>query len=115
VDTTADDNTVNGNCTLREAIIAANTDTPVDGCLAGAGTNSIFLPAGTFFLTIGGAGEDAAATGDLDILDELTITGDSGSTAINGNSIDRVFHNVGASLTLNDLHVTAGTSHRFPP
>jgi len=30
---------VNGNCTLGEAIAAANTDTAVDGCLAGSGAN----------------------------------------------------------------------------
>ncbi len=36
VNSKADDNSTNGNCTLREAIIAANTNTDVDQC-AGAG------------------------------------------------------------------------------
>jgi len=42
---TADDTLVNGNCTLREAIIAANTDTAVDACPAGSGADEIQLPA----------------------------------------------------------------------
>ena len=66
-DTTVDDNTINGNCTLREAIIAANTDTAVDNCPAGSGTDTITLAAGVYTLAIAGIGEDAAATGDLDI------------------------------------------------
>ncbi len=50
VNTTADDNVVNGNCTLREAIIAANTHMAVDACAAGvAGLDTIefSLGAGT--------------------------------------------------------------------
>ena len=35
VDTTADDRTSNGNCTLHEAMEAANTNTVVDSCTAG--------------------------------------------------------------------------------
>src|SRR5687768_17186431 len=47
-----------GACTLRAAIQEANTTPTAD---------TITLPSGTFALTIGGRGEDAAATGDLDI------------------------------------------------
>ena len=65
--TTSDDKAVNGNCTLREAIIAANTKTAVDACPAGSDINLIILKIGKYSLTIKGAGEDAAATGDLDI------------------------------------------------
>ena len=39
--TFADDNTNNGNCTLREAIIAANTDAADDACTAGTGADQI--------------------------------------------------------------------------
>ncbi len=41
----------NGNCTLGEAIQAANTDTAVDGCAAGVGDDLITLPAGTYTLS----------------------------------------------------------------
>src|SRR5690349_19345257 len=56
---------------LRSAIIAAN---------AHAGADTILLPAGTYTLTISGNNENAAATGDLDITDALTIMAVIGST-----------------------------------
>src|SRR5262245_38266410 len=55
-----------GNISLRSAIQAANSI---------GGSNSITLPAGSAMLSIGGAGEDATASGDLDIKNNLTITG----------------------------------------
>ena len=35
-----DDTTNNGNCTLREAVIAANTNLPRDMCLPGSGAST---------------------------------------------------------------------------
>lgn len=52
VNTFADDLAVNGNCTLREAIQSANTDSAVDACPAGSGADTIVLAAGTYTLTI---------------------------------------------------------------
>jgi len=46
--TTVDDATVNGNCTLREAIRAARDNAPVDACLAGQASDTIVLPDGTY-------------------------------------------------------------------
>ncbi len=104
--TRTDDPVPNGcapaDCSLREAIIAANN-------LAGA--DSITLPTATepYTLTIAGFSEDAAATGDLDITDALNINGDgAGDTIINGNrdaTVDRVFHVIGA-VNLNISGVT---------
>jgi CSLREA domain-containing protein len=92
VGSTADDVTVNGNCTLREAVIAANTDTAVDACPAGSGADVITVPAGTYLLTLVGAGEDAAATGDLDVTTDVDLQGaGAASTIIDGNLTDRVF------------------------
>jgi CSLREA domain-containing protein len=48
-----------GSCTLRAAIQQANYSPAAD---------TISLPSGTYSLTIGGTGENASATGDLDIL-----------------------------------------------
>src|SRR5882724_4389657 len=75
--------TAGSACTLRAAIQEANAHT---------GPDMIMVPAGTYLLTIAGQAEDAAATGDLDITDDLTITGaGAGSTILEGNGIDRIF------------------------
>lgn len=110
VTTTDDDALVNGNCTLREAIIAANTDAAVDNCTAGSGADTIVLAVGTYALTVTGAGEDAAATGDLDITSDIVINGASRTTTIitAAGLSDRAFHVVSGSLTLNDLTVNGG-------
>lgn len=88
---------LNGNdgvCSLREAIIAANTDTasgPATGeCPAGNGADMINLPAGVFTLTIAGSNEDASATGDLDILHSLNLVGSGETqTVLDAGGIDR--------------------------
>lgn len=91
-------------CSLRAAVRAANStaETP----------DTITLPAGTYALTLTGANEDAAATGDLDITSPVTISGaGSTSTVIDGNTSDRVFHVLsGGNLTLNDVTVQNGSA-----
>src|SRR3954451_8766592 len=70
VDTTADEVAPGGTCSLREAVISANTNAGVGGCPAGGtGTDSIVVPARTthYVLAQAGDGEDASATGDLDL------------------------------------------------
>ena len=59
VTTTADhsDGACNADCSLRDAVVAANTT---------AGPDQITVPAGTYMLG-GTGGEDLAATGDLDL------------------------------------------------
>ncbi len=92
VTTTDDEVNSDGDCSLREAIIAANTDTAVSGCAAGAGADVISVPTGIYNLTLTGTSEDAAASGDLDILESVTITGaGAGLTIIDGQASDRVF------------------------
>ena len=91
-----DDNTTNGNCTLREAIRSANQDVAIDGCPAGSGPDTIRLQPGTYSLTNENGGEDAALTGDLDITADLVIEGAGPSrTVIRGawpTDPDRIFH-----------------------
>ena len=73
-----------GNCPIRAAILESN---------ALGGAHTITLPAGIHTLTIGGVGENASATGDLDVTSNITINGVSPSvTIIDVNNIDRVFH-----------------------
>ena len=81
------DGTCDADCSLREAIIAANANLAI--------TDTITLPANvnSYTLSIGGTGEDAAAQGDLDITDNLVITGaGASSTIIDGGAIEHVFH-----------------------
>jgi len=82
VNTTADDFTDDGDCSLREAITAANTDTARDACPAGSGADVITLPAGTYGLTIAGTSEGGNVDGDLDIVNALTINGAGAATTI---------------------------------
>ena len=94
------DGTCDSDCSLREAIIAAN---------ANPGADTITLPAGTYTLSIAGAGEDASATGDLDINGEVTITGaGAGSTIIDGNDTDRVFEIQNATARFASLTIRNG-------
>lgn len=105
VTTTADEVDVNGECSLREAVLAANTNVAVDSCSAGSPSelDHILLTAGRYELSIPGAGEDAGVTGDLDLLGSTTIRGDPlgttgpNATVIDGDGLDRVFDIHGAS------------------
>ena len=108
LDMTPTDNlclTAGGTCTLRAAVQQANALT---------GPDTIMLPAGTYTLTISGRCEDATATGDLDITDDLTITGaGAGTTIIDGNGIDRVFdvwaHVDASGVTIRNGNAGTGT------
>jgi len=89
-------------CSLREAVIAAN---------ASPGPDVIRLPKGRIELARTGAGEDAAATGDLDVTDSLTIIGKgTGRTVVDGNDLDRVFDASSGTFVLRRLTVTGGES-----
>ena len=98
------------DCSLREAIIEANTD----------GADAIDVPAGTYKLTIKGGNEDSAATGDLDMRSGVIIRGDGArDTIIDGNGIDRVFHmpvNPPNPFTLSifGMKITGGTGVSEP-
>ena len=97
------DGTCDGDCSLREAIIAAN---------AAGGPDDITLPAGTYTLSIAGAGEDAAATGDLDITDDLTLAGaGAATTTVDAAGLDRVFDVMGPiTVEIRQITVTGGVT-----
>ena len=74
--------TAAGVCTLRAAIQETN---------ALPGEDAIEVPAGDYVLTIPGSGEDSACTGDLDISDDLILTGAGlDETIIDADGLDRV-------------------------
>ena len=110
--TTFDDPATPGNCSLREAVDAANGDTGVDACPAGAGDDVIRLGTGTYLLATGGAGENGNLTGDLDAVaghGALTIAG-TGATTISAQGLgDRVLDIlIGETVTLRGVTITGG-------
>src|SRR3990170_1120837 len=100
---TADGACIPSDCSLREAIIAAN---------ASPGADTITLPAAIYILTIAGANEDAAATGDLDITGDLTINGaGAATTIIDGGDLDRVFHvKSGGAVSISGVTIQNGST-----
>ncbi len=93
-------------CTLRAAIQERNAGTAVD---------TIVVPAGVYTLTLAGTGEDAAATGDLDITLPVIIKGlGKSETLIDAAGIDRVFDvfwaGQGEGVQISSLTVRNGDS-----
>ncbi|MCP4146334.1 MAG: hypothetical protein GY757_01165 [bacterium] len=91
----------NGTQSLRAAIEEFNL---------WPGPHFINLPANTYVLDRTGVGEDGCNTGDLDILQDMTIQGlVAGVVFIDGGDInffDRIFHVLGTGVTLNLTDVT---------
>ncbi len=88
--------------TLRAAIMHSNVI---------AGPDTIQLPGGLYKLTIKGHDEDGGATGDLDITDDVTITGDGTLTTfvVGKKAKDRVFDIFpGADVTMESFTVRSG-------
>lgn len=93
-----------GVCTLRAGIMEANFDDTAD---------TVNLPPGTYTLTVAGSGEDDSATGDLDILAPLTISGAGvDATIIDAAGIDRVVEVLRSDtdLTLDRLTLCGGSA-----
>jgi len=100
------DGVCDADCSLREAIIAAN---------AAGGPDTITVPAGTYVLTIAGPdGEDASANGDLDITSDLTISGaGSATTIVDGNGTNRVFEIFVGPVSFSGLTIRNGSAAGF--
>lgn len=106
VNTTTDTLADVGDCSLREAIIAANSNTSsgvTDGeCPGGSGNDTVVLPSGTYYLT-------AIAGGDLDINSNIAIQGaGSDTTIINGPATDRVLHVLSGSVDISGVAIRNG-------
>ena len=96
-----------GLTSLREAICVANNNPGADTIYFASSLDGTPIT-----LSIPGTGENANATGDLDITDDLTITGNGArNTIINGGGIDRVFHVVtNGNYNINALSITNGST-----
>jgi CSLREA domain-containing protein len=88
------------DCSLREAISAAN---------ARPGADRVLLKSGKVYkLALTGALEDANATGDLDVTDQLTLEASGKARAtVDAQSLDRVIDAV-AGLTVRRLTIKGG-------
>jgi CSLREA domain-containing protein len=119
--------TPDATCSLREAIQAANGNADFGGCDTGAevsgpyGNDIVRLVAGvTYARTITGAFEDLNATGDLDVLSNITFTVfGAGGAIIQGNGSDtgdRVLHipTGGVSASFSDVTIRNGVADGEP-
>lgn len=89
-----------GRCTLRAAVQEAN---------ASVGPDSLTLPAGVYTLKRVGAGEDLAASGDLDVTGTMTLGGAGAAATVIQGKKDRVFHILpGAQVEIRDVTLTKG-------
>jgi CSLREA domain-containing protein len=91
------------DCSLREAIKAANENQMVDNCTAGSSgsPDDIYLESGTYSLS----------QGDLNVQSSLNIHGvDMESTVIDGGLHDRIFDllNSGTEISINNITVQNG-------
>ncbi len=121
VDTVDDDQISESDdldCTLREAVEAANTNLAVDSCTSGdqgPALDTIQLGAGPYPLAFSGT-DDTNVSGDLDVLaapgagqaGALVIDGEAG-TIIDAPTSERVIHHLTGDLILTDLTVTGGS------
>ncbi len=97
--------TATGVTTLRAAVQEAN---------ALPGADVIQIPSGKVQLAIGPAGDDGAASGDLDLTEDVTIIGaGSSDTIIDFDDFDRVFDvPVGVTASVSKLQISdASTNH----
>jgi len=93
-------------CTLREAVIAANQH---------GGADTIVLPSrNRYVLALASTGEDRSANGDLDITSgPLTIVHRGRGTAtIDANKVDRIFDIGNGAVTLDKLKLVDGYSNK---
>jgi CSLREA domain-containing protein len=106
-----DSGTPLNQCTLRAAIQEANA-------LPGADTVLMLTRPANYDLSLKGAAEDAAASGDLDITSDITIEGQGyASTFIDGRKLrDRIFDvQPGGTLTLKGVSLVNGKTAKTDP
>jgi CSLREA domain-containing protein len=121
VTTTTDELNADGDCSLREAVQSANTNTGVDECAKGQGSkrDTIKLKAEDYD-TLTSTDEDSNANGDFDVTGGGPVTvlgrGRDNTAIIDGTDEDRLFDVVDgdADLTLDALRVSSGDVTPLP-
>ena len=109
----------NGNCSLGEAIWAAQTQKSQDGCVVTAGSSTIYLPTGSYTLTDadtsspplpGAGGRLGFVPGGFPVIyTAMTILGNGSTIQRTGSNKFGIFQvTAGGNLTLNDLTISGG-------
>lgn len=107
VNTSADDNSVNGNCSLREAIRAAVTHTAVDACPSGTGNDMIVFNVSSVTVN--------AALPTITAGNTVTIYGGSGKITLNVNIPTGTLFvsKAGSTLTVQNVNIAGSGSVCF--
>ena len=84
VTTANDENNADAECSLREAVIAANTNAAVSGCAPGTEDGDLITFTSAFTITL--------TLGDILITDDVEIDGSTaGGVTVDGNDAGRIF------------------------
>jgi hypothetical protein len=98
-------------CTVRAAVMEANALAGTDGIILPDPSTVQFNPGTAYILSIPGDDEDAGATGDIDITDDVVIKGSGKDVSVidEQGSADRILHVLpGISVSLEDLKLKGG-------
>ena len=108
VTTSQDELVIDGDCSLREAVVAVNTGARYDECRANA--TVITVPAGLYEFAIpSAANEDNASSGDLDVKQPVLIKGAGAfETIIDANRVDRAFDLWSGGVVVSRLSIRSG-------
>jgi uncharacterized repeat protein (TIGR01451 family)/CSLREA domain-containing protein len=110
------DGVCDADCSLREAVQTANTNPGADVIEFA----ELGLSPDVYELTLGGDREDASATGDLDIREDVTIRGNGRTSTIlqagsdPTNGIDRVFDVIGCVAVFERMTIRHGIADGGP-
>jgi CSLREA domain-containing protein len=100
VNTVEDEDNSDGDCSLREAILAAASDSARDACPPGSGADVVFLPPGTY-----------PVSGSIALSTEIELRGSgAGVTFLDGGGTSKILRRSGAAalLMVTDLTLQNG-------
>lgn len=102
---------IGDGCTLREALINANTDSKQGSveCAKGSGIDTIVLP--PFYISVSSSmdEESNAALGDLDVLESVVVIGSGQQDSrLNAQKTGRLFDVLAGTLTLRGIQLENG-------
>jgi CSLREA domain-containing protein len=108
VTTTADETVNDGNCSLEEAIQAADTHAPVDACPAGSGADTIVLAAGATY-SLNSINNNGEGPNGLPVVTGAITVNGNGASIVRSSGAPQFRLTVvvagGGDLTFNDVYI----------